>query len=280
MYCSPNKKLNDDDFTCFDIDSLIAIAKAFNQWTLKICNKGKCINKNTLKKITIPEGQGNEFKKRLYTSINDRLSQLCSDEYCWADLDFINSIRDTKIRNEIKKFTFKPKTTKTNRTWLNTNNINEVIKQYQILVNNEEGKDTFLFLGAQPSDISRVIKIDFKNLQKKYKTVAIVFNNDRHNQPGSHWVSAFIDNVNHTIEYFDSLGKAPNKYIKEFLNKFKKYDLVINKIEHQKGGNNCGIYSCYFIIQKLKGKTFNEINARLITDSMMTKYRDDLFRPL
>jgi hypothetical protein len=283
-FCSPNKiDVNDNTTlnaervsgqgTCFDLESLIAIAEAFNKWKGELCSKKSCIYISKIKNIK------SLSKNNLYKVLKSKLMNLCAEEYCWADLDFINSIKDRKIKEQIKHFTFKPRGTIDSKRWLNTNDINDVIRQYEVLTNKNEGKYTFKFLGAQPSDIYKVIKVDYSELKNKYSKVAIVFNNDTHNQAGSHWLAVFIDNKQRTIEYFDSLGKMPNKYIKGFLDKFKGYPIIYNKIVHQTKGSQCGLYACYFIIQKLKGKTLNEINARIITDEMMIKYRSDLFRP-
>ena len=269
-YCSPDKP---SDYSCFDQESLIAIAEAFNKWKGNLCNKKRCIQTSKIKNIKSLD------RHQLYNVLKTKLMDLCSEEYCWADLDFVNSISDNKIKENIKHFTFKPKDAKSSTMWLNTNNINQVIQQYEHAVNKQDGKYTFKFLGAQPCDIYKVVNINFKELQKKYSKVAIVFNNDTHNQPGSHWNSCFIDNKLRSVEFFDSLGELPNKYIKNFINKFKGYALKCNQIVHQTGNFACGIYACHFIIQKLKGKTFNEINARLITDNMMKTYRGEIFRP-
>jgi hypothetical protein len=271
MYCSPGKSQVD---ICFDYASLVAIAEAFNKWKGKLCSQKTCIEVSKIKNIK------NLSKSDLYNVIKEKLKDLCSEDYCWADLDFVNSISDKSIKEDIKHFTFKPKGTLDDNTWLNTDNINEVIRQYERVINKQEGKYTFKFLGAQPSDIYKVIHVDYKELKNKYSQIAIVFNNDTHDKKGSHWLAVFIDNKFRTIEYFDSLGKLPNKHIKGFLDKFKGYSTKFNRIEHQAKGNACGVYACYFIIQKLKGKTFNEINARLITDEMMIKYRHELFRPV
>ena len=44
--------------------------------------------------------------------------------------------------------------------------------------------------------------------------IAIVFNLDRHDQPGSHWVSLFIDLECKFIFYFDSAGNPIPEEIK------------------------------------------------------------------
>lgn len=269
MNCSPNN-IENLNYSCFDKKSLIAMTKAFNKW-----NSLKSNQSETRKAI---ENIDSLSEKELYNELNKRLSHLCSDEYCWADLDFIDSIKNTNLKNKIKYFTFKPKGTLKSNTWLDTENINQIIEQYELSINNKNGQNFFLFLGAQPSDFTKLYKINYQKLQKNYKNLAIVFNNDTHDKSGSHWVCCFINNLNKTVEYFDSLGKLPNKNIQSFLNKFKGYQFRWNNIKHQKGGPNCGIYCCYFIIQKLMGKTFTEINTKVVSDNMMRKYRKQLFR--
>lgn len=254
-YCSPLR--NSNDFTCFDHIDLIEIAKAYNKYALK----------HKLHQINI----FTKDKFELWKSIKKRLKHRY--EYKWLDEKFIDNISNKKILKKIKKYTFKPKSPRTIKTWFNTTHIEEVLYQYEKMYNN------FKFLGAEPADIVRIKKFNFKKLKSKYEYLGIVFNTDTHNKPGQHWLAVFIDNNSKTIEYFDSLGESPNKYIREFLNKFKDYSLIINTKVHQKGGINCGAYSVFFIIQKLKGMSMDEINNYNITDNMMNKYRKIIFRP-
>lgn len=118
-------------------------------------------------------------------------------------------------------------------------------------------------------------------MKTKYTFLSIIFNNDTHRQKGSHWNACFIDNKHKTVECFDSLGKLPNKHIQEFLQNFKEYTFQFNEIPYQKVGTvNCGVYAVWFTIQKLKGKTFNEIQNTHISDKFIANFRqDDIFRP-
>lgn len=260
--CSPSK-IKTIIGTCYDKDDLIAIIHAYNKKTV-ICSDSKCIKSRI---INIKNKSGRE----LHDLLSNRLNELCSNDMCWTDLDFINSISDKNLKESILYFTFKPKNTKNKTSWLNTYNINEIIEQYQDLY-----KHIFKFLGAQPSDFSKIIKINWKELQKS-PTLGIIFNTDTHLQIGKHWVAVFINNINKTVDYFDSLGKNPNKHICGFLKHFKMYSFNINKKEYQKNNFACGIYACYFIIQRLKGLTFDEINIKL-DDKIISKFRQTLFR--
>ena len=267
LYCAPNIETDDMAFTCFEYTELVEIAKAFNKW-VKISKK-----KWPLVELL-------ESKYDLHKAIDNSLKKMCKTEYCWTKLDFIEKIPDQDLRLKLKYFTFKPETTKKSGSWLSTNHINEIMHQY------EKKFDTFKFLGAVPADISRILQKS--KLIPPFQNVGIIFNKDTHGKPGSHWVSCFIqgvsspsDNGIKTIEYFDSLGGKPNKYIQEFLDLYttRGFTLTINNIVHQQDSNLCGVYACYFLIQRLKGRTFNEINANIITDEFMAKCKEEYFRP-
>lgn len=266
-HCSPSKVPHKKINTCYDSDDIKALVLAFNDYIKhsNLCKSETCI---------IPESINiYQSDEELYKELSTKLNKLCNNDACWIDLHFIKEIRDKNLKDSLLYFTFKPKGLRSKRTWFNTNNINEVMEQYQDLY-----KDKFQFLGAQPSDFSKVAVVNWKKI-KKIPYLGIIFNTDPHNQPGRHWLAVFIDNVNKKVDYFDSLGKLPNKNIASFLKYFKKYQFTFNKKEHQKGGSNCGAYSCYFIIERLKGKSFEDITKKLIPDKMMTDYRDYLFRP-
>ena len=86
-----------------------------------------------------------------------------------------------------------------------------------------------------------------------------------------------------TLDYFDSTGSKPNQNILRTIDYIRERNPGCvarrNTIEHQKQDTECGVYSMYFILQRLQGKSFQEINKQRITDAAMNQYRDDLFRP-
>jgi hypothetical protein len=268
-YCSPNKKFDKSVKTCYDLSDLIEIAKAYNKWRKSVCLENSCIKFNKIDTI-LP-------KNELYKALQNRL--LGIQEFKWIELNFIKML-DKNTREKLEYFIFKPKMIKTKMTWFNTDDINQILQQYQLKVNEQYGEKHYKYLGATPSDISRLIKFDWTTLQNKYKYVSIVFNNDKHTKKGSHWVACFIDNVTKTVEYFDSLGHQPNKYIREFLLNFETdYTFKINKIAFQDKSNLCGLYACFFTIMKLEGKSFEDIQEMNVSDKKMYKYLDQVFRP-
>lgn len=278
QYCAPNVKSGIDinsHFTCFEIEELKEIAKTYNSFIKKdnICHSKKCVMGSKIDDIDTKN------KKQLWMDIYDRLKYLCRYEWCWLNLDFINDIEDEEMINKLHYFTFKPKMTETRYAWLSTKDIDYVIKQYEKINN------TFKYLGAHPADYFEITKWNNKQF-KTHDLIGVIFNLDTHNQPGSHWVCLVIDNRLKTIEYFDSAGQAPETYIKEFIkklmksNEFKNYKFKRNKKVHQKENSECGVYCINFMIERLNGKSFEEISENVIGDSIMNKMRNIFFRPI
>lgn len=267
--CAPNVNIDiKNHYTCFTKHELLSIIYAINNYLIEKYQRdadGKLINLN-----------GYESQKELWTKIYETLKPICSYEECWKDLNFINNIKDKKLKEKIQFFTFKPRfyDNEYKNGELDTNDIDNVMKQYELKYSD------FYFTGTFPCDFYLYEKINFKSL-KKYKYVGIVFNLDTHDKPGSHWTSMFIDNVKQKIYYFDSIGKPPNKYIKNFIKLYlnsylnsKKYLVYINKHKHQIGSKECGIYSIYFLVKKLEN-CFN--NDKHISHEKMSKYRQQIF---
>jgi len=157
------------------------------------------------------------------------------------------------------------------------------MKQY------EKTYPSFCYIGAEPCDFYKFTNINYSKLFES-KTVGIIFNLDKTGERGSHWTSLFIDNTNNTLYYFDSTGRDPNKYIHEFIKLYiRKYTkeqepdlknpqefiVYVNKNVHQKGNSECGVYSIYFLIKKIK--TNDPINTIRITDDQMKLFRKYIF---
>ena len=54
----------------------------------------------------------------------------------------------------------------------------------------------------------------------------------------------------------------------------KKY----NKTRHQFANSECGVYSMNFIIERLKGKSFEEVTGNVVKDEEMNSRRKTYFR--
>ena len=260
-YCSPHVVYNE---TCFTLSALKNIASKLNDdsrysHTPNI-NVGKFNKKN---------------KSELVDAIQYKLN-------CKDDVDFCILNKKNDFYKEIRTF-FKP-LTPGNKKWLNTINIKDVMEQYMLKY------EDFMFYGPVPLDFynfySELANVNIKSLTKNKKRVGIVFNLDYSYQPGSHWVSLFIDFKNKTICFFDSVGTKPPKEILKLMKDIHKsakkvginMKLIVNQKQHQFENTECGVYSIYFIVKRLEGNTCEVIFNNVIDDKKMNKYREKFFR--
>lgn len=251
--CSPH--ISQRSYSCFDPETLVRIAE--------LCNENFNVKINT-----------KQNGKALWKAIQKIMNQRCSDEVCWAE---------TLGLDEDEYF--KPPRPKGKYTWLNTNDIERVMVQY------EKKYPNFTFIGAIPRDFFIILdefsKKNMQKLSKKAQKIGIIFNTDKHNQSGSHWLTVFIDLPAKTIEHFDSTGRKPIKDIDNFIkqiiiNAYMNLGIElkrkINRKEHQLQDSECGVYSLYYIVQRLKGRTFEDITGNIIRDEEMNKCRESFFR--
>jgi hypothetical protein len=231
--------------------------------------------------------------EELYTIIQNKLNNQCgNNEVCWITQDFIKKSND----RDLLKFTFKPLHPKGSKYgWLSTTNLMEVMRQY------EKAYPNFKFMGAVPIDFFEVypefVKLKFDKLYAEgIIYFGIIFNTDPSYKSGEHWMSMFINlNPNNpSISFYDSVATCPApkeilkyiKYIKKFepkLQQLWKNDNTIkincNNVQHQKRNSECGTYSLYYIIESLKGKSFDEISKNIIKDEEMNQKREIFFTP-
>ena len=115
-----------------------------------------------------------------------------------------------------------------------------------------ELKDIECFKGVLPLDKLRSMKIN-------QKPFAIIINLDYSNEPGSHWVTLFIDENNEGY-YFDSFG-FPNfsNEMLYFLRNNKINKINFNKYFIQsKNSDNCGAYCVLFVKMLCNGYSMRE----------------------
>tara|TARA_B100000035_G_scaffold312685_1_gene324710 strand:+ start:6539 stop:7429 length:891 start_codon:yes stop_codon:yes gene_type:complete len=252
MNCSPmvnkNKTFKN---SCFDKTSLLYIKDSYNKHHPNDQIEGKQLNK-------------------ILSELKEKLSK-CSREDCW-----LKEIKNIDIQKKIYDFVFAPKQPsdwkKNPATWLSNYDILEVLKQY------EKTYKHFKFIGPTPIDFDNqpynndkcvwqeLCDFSIANLKKQGKNkIGIIFNLDKHDQPGSHWVSMFIDLTEKYIYYMDSALNTIPSEINLLINKIKnqdksgkKFKFYANTIEHQMGNNECGMYSLFFIITMLTGKVKNK----------------------
>ena len=278
-FCSPsNEKLK---YSCFTKNALINIAKTYNN------------SNSSSTKIKL-----NSNKQVLHKNISERLYNICDNEHCWI----------SNKNPELEKKTFRPNKPcswyDNSNTWLNSNDISNVMSQYETAFNN------FKFVGVFPIDffkqtsLNQCISQEMCNLNietmynSKRNKIGVIYNLDKHDESGSHWVSMYIcldpNNVNYGIYYYDSAISGIPKEIKTFMNYVsnimknitlkknikRKFLVKANKKQHQFKNTECGMFSMYFILQCLEDKNvINDIYNSNITDDHVFKFRDIYFKP-
>ena len=278
MNCSPaieKNKINNE--SCFTPEILKTIIQKYN-------------TNHPDDKINEPD------PKEAWKILKTRLS--CKKEECW-----LNQLDDEGMKEQIKKYIFAPKHpddwNDNPDEWLSNFDIFDVASQYEISYPNFKiiGPTTIDFDTKLPEQGGQCVLDDLCNfslerfIKAKKNKIGIVFNLDKHNQSGSHWVSLFIDIENKFIFFFDSAdnGIPPEIWQKKnkskhlpFVNRIIKQGLELkypihftfynnNGITHQNGNTECGMYSLFFIITMLTGKT------PFTNGIMSVKKRRDLF---
>jgi hypothetical protein len=272
--CSPYPKGN--NFSCFSNEDLNKLRDNWN-----IANKSSAIVE------TDP--------KQIWLSLKTKMASVCNKESCWTKQEFMAGKEGTTMLRE----SFAPESPedweRNPNEWLSSVDIINVMKQY------EKAFKCFEFLGPSPIDFNskesdgdcvweELCKFSLEEQLRKGKTkIGIIFNLDDHDEPGSHWVSLFIDIKKSQIVFFDSAGEKIPAKIKNFSDKVveqgKKLARPIkfafdqnHPVEHQYGNTECGVYSIYFIVHMLKDRTnAHYLKTHILPDKFMENFRHIYF---
>ena len=269
--CAPH--LSFENGSCIPLEILVELAEAYNK-----NNNNNHIKLDKSALITIP----NKYKKYLVSQLKKRIK---GNQTEWIKQNFTKNM-DPEKKEQLKEHTFRPDGPQGQFEWLSTLDINYTIQQYQ------NKYDDFVFLGAVPIDFNDLDyypfkKINFNDFLKNNKSrLGVVFNLDRHDQGGSHWVSLFIDLKKAQIYFSDSVGYPPGKEILDFMNRVKKFlqsrkmnvDMRVNETQHQKGNSECGVYSINWILRLLKGKSFDHLTKKRLDDKKINTCRIKYFK--
>jgi len=271
--CAPGN--NEPSFSCYSKDALIKVIEHWNN------------NNNTNNRIYF---NNRETKEVLWNKIDDKLQHQCEAEFCWSQLQTYPK----QLRTELESY-FKPVMPKKwlshHKEWLNTLDLENVLNQYE-----RKHKD-FKSFGAVPIDfdykhndgecvIDELCNLNISDLMNKGKTkMSVIFNLDKHNQPGSHWIAMYADFNTGDINYFDSYGYDAPKEVCTLMKRIKKQlvdlnsraNIRVSKLRHQYKDSECGMYCLYFIISQLEGKTFSDLTKKQIPDDKMESNRDIYF---
>lgn len=259
--CAPRKKGDVNYFSCYTNDMLTKIKEMWN----------KKHPDNPIH-TTIPMEIWKEYQMKI--------GQLCDNEECWINNNNLFA---------------PPKPTYDNKNeWLSNIDIANVLKQYEKLYY------CFEFLGPTPIDYdssqgsgfvcNKIANFKLKKYIDAQKSkIGIVFNLDKHTQGGSHWVCLFINMKQKYIFYFDSVGNKMPSQIKKLVDKIVKqgnelsppihFRVEINKLQHQRKNNECGVY-CLFVITTLLQDTKNiyELKEERYPDEDIYELRSVFFQ--
>lgn len=281
-------------YTCFTKKELLLLRKAWNA--------NSEINKLQIIKTRVP--------RKIYDVFSKFFRNQEIDENKWLNHDvfkktLINGDKEYNCLNN--KLIFAPEAPsewkKDPYTWLTNFDIEKVMKQHERI------DKTFKFIGPTPIDFDdkyfsgkciqeELCKFDLNALiANGIKKIGIIFNLDKHNQSGSHWVCMFIDNEKHFIFYLDSYGIRAPPRIKKLITRIReqsiremknhsekistgkkkiKYTYYENDMRHQYSNTECGIYTIHTIKQLLQGKDVFMYDKK-IPDALMKKYRREYF---
>lgn len=259
--------------SCVTLQILIEMVNAYNK------NAGSSAIMTYPKLDTL---NPKKYKKYLLSEFNKRMGGKCESQKCWSEQDFVENMKKT-ARDELQKYTFRPEGPQGKFEWLNTLNITDVLTQ------SEKKYQNFKYLGTVPIDFDKFERFGFKNLnfgeliEKNKFQIGAVFNLDKHNESGSHWVAMYANLKEGQVLFFDSYGTRPDKRIRAFMRrvslyctdvlKIKNTKVDYNKIRHQYGNSECGVYSINFIKRMLRGDTFEDICNSKTSDEKINKCR-------
>ena len=278
-----NKAVHTD--SCLTPPALIKLVSAWNKSTPN--SSYKIITKDKSQKEIY------EAMIKIFKQTNSRLLP----EHEWWEQPWVTKHLSLQEIAEIKEDHYAPEAPESwhqNPTeWLSTLDIESKLNQY------EDKYPEFKFFGATPIDfnlktesgtcqVNSLCNINLKTLinqkiPKKY--IGVVFNMDKHDKPGSHWIALFVNIPRREINYWDSYGMEPPMEVVEIMNKIEKQGLElnmklkkqINKKRHQYKNSECGVYSCNFIIQQLEGKTYEQVIKNIVRDDEMNARRWQYF---
>lgn len=218
-FCSPDN--NKGNGTCFNDDLLNSIVDEYN----------KQYPKNNID-VDLPNNKKIELIRKLIKPETG-----CDKEWCLSKSNIFS-----KYKEEIEE-SFRPVVPNSwlnkKNTWLNTLDIIESLSQY------ETAFPEFHFLSVSPIDFDTIIKGNFGytsscvdedlcslELKDKVKTkitkLGAVFNLDKHNQSGSHWVAFYSDLVLGEAYYYDSVANGKPKEVVNFMERISdQYDQLL-----------------------------------------------------
>jgi hypothetical protein len=173
------------------------------------------------------------------------------------------------------------------REWLSNLDIEAVMTQYA------KRYPSFRFLGVHPIDFGEVLRggrcVSMCQLpsvnQARY---GAIFNLDKHDESGSHWVAAYVDtrprSKNYGVYYYDSTAQPIPSEIDQWARKIvaqqkdPKFGLNVNRERRQFKHTECGMFCMRFIIECVRGRAFRDVVHDPIYDDDVQLLRQHYYR--
>jgi hypothetical protein len=137
----------------------------------------------------------------------------------------------------------------------------------------------------KPIDAAAIADQILDLVRENKRHFSIICNTDFSRGGGKHWFCIFITASESAsefcIEIFDSQRRS-DRVEREFLDfvtaiakrlKSKCNILYTSDGQHQRGDTECGVYSLYYIKQRLDGVTSDRVTEKRIQDELMIQYR-------
>ncbi len=271
--CGPT--ISFENGSCIPLNLLVKMALTYN----------KRYRDNSIQLFdTLEELSPDKYKIYLLFEFQKRFKNTNHSE--WVNNKIFDNM-DKADKELLQTSIFRPEGPQGQFQWLSTIDINKTLAQY------ENKYPDFVFLGAVPIDFNELDyypfqKMNFNDFRKEGKNkLGVIFNLDEHYKGGSHWVSLFSDLEKGQVYFSDSYGRKPEKRISNFMDRIKNYletcnidniDVRYNQTQHQRGNSECGVYSINFILRLLKGKTFDHLTRKRLTDEKVNKCRLRYFK--
>ncbi len=255
-----------------------------------------CSDDVTLIKLSDNQNINSPLLTSIKKTIIDKLKSDtgCESESCLYSTILVKNKLGRKQAKDVLNTRFKSKGPFNTDNWLSDSNIDNVLRQNMIKYKK------FYAIPHQMIDFvkhkTELATINIPYILKNCNTIGVVLNTDVTDKKdggkgGLHWFAIFIDarRTPYTLEFFNSSGNLPVHQVQTWLNKTKR-DLersgkkteivVVSSNELQKSDTECGVFSLWFILSRVKGVNVSEFkNVNMgPSDEKMLEFRKDLFR--
>lgn len=291
-HCSPLAKQHHVSHSCLTPEAIFSVRDAYNRKhppSQKIDTTLSAYNASSL------------LRKRLGTACHKHQNDEDPDTTCW-----LNQISDDRVRRHFQDTLLVPKQPckiKDPYCWLSNWDIAAVLKQY------ESAYPEFKLFGPTVLDYDAhlddgkcvdedVCHFNLKKEIQNHKTkLAFSFNLSKHDEPGTHWTTLFVNVDDALLYYYDSalnpVPKEIQKLVAEITRQGQESKVAFtfqkNKHQHQHTNTECGMYSLFFSIVMLTGELpdntrlpstqarVNLFGLQRIPDAIMKKLRSVYF---